>query len=76
MQKAEERNRDATYSNIRGTIASRSMYLPGERASLVPEVNAVCVTTVTWVVVPGEAPGEAPGDASVDAETVVCVDVG
>jgi hypothetical protein len=43
VQKAEERNRDCTYSNTRGTIASRSRYLPCGRASLVPALNAVCV---------------------------------
>ena len=35
-----------------------------------PELKAVCVAVVTWVVVPGEGP------ASVDVEAAVCVDVG
>ena len=67
-----EGNRGGTYSNTRGTMASRSMCLPGERVSLVPELTAVGVTVVTKVVVPGDAPGV----ASADVETVVDVDVG
>ena len=46
----------------------------GASAAICSPVSvAVCDTTVTNVVVPGEAPGEA---SVVDVETAVCVGVG